>query len=326
MNFQLSKDTSNLIKIVAAIMVMLHHYSQYVIANQFSGSIIYKALSAQAGFLGVAIFFFLSGYGLMQSEQKAHLNLWEFFKRRVLKIYLPVLSVTIIWLSASTLYLSQNSFENNISKLKAGATASIYWWGGGGNCLIYSALTNFGDPVLWFIKVLLLLYVTFYIFTVCWNIGRYWGMGCLMISAIGSSTFIALHYNSFEAISIPFFYIGVTLSMIRNNIKSLLSTCVLICIIGLCQYLTYGQSLAVNILVNSICLIVLIVSLHIIRIEPHIPTFIGAMSFDLYLVHNKVLMVMKGQTEHVHLLSYILVTISLTIIFYFFRTKILRLR
>ena len=51
-------------------MVMLHHYAQYICVNNISDSIFYRALSAQAGFLGVAIFFFLSGFGLMEREQR----------------------------------------------------------------------------------------------------------------------------------------------------------------------------------------------------------------------------------------------------------------
>ena len=59
---------------------MLHHYSQYVCANNLSESVIFRALSYQAGFLGVAIFFFLSGFGLMESESKAHRGIGQFVR------------------------------------------------------------------------------------------------------------------------------------------------------------------------------------------------------------------------------------------------------
>lgn len=89
---------------------MLHHYAQYICVNGFSDSLFYKALSAQGGFIGVAIFFFLSGYGLMESESKSHLNALAFLKRRILKIYLPVILVTFIWMLASPLLLKQTPF------------------------------------------------------------------------------------------------------------------------------------------------------------------------------------------------------------------------
>ena len=110
MKFQLNKDTSDAIKVVAALMVMFHHYSQYICINQLSDSIFYKAMSAQAGFIGVAVFFFLSGYGLMESELKSHLTLKTFIKKRFLKVYLPVLLVTAIWMLISPFLLKNSLF------------------------------------------------------------------------------------------------------------------------------------------------------------------------------------------------------------------------
>lgn len=92
-------------------MVMLHHYSQYVISHEISHAIPYQLLSTQGGYLGVAIFFFLSGYGLMESESKSHLNLKTFFKRRFLKIYLPVLLISFIWMLASPFLLTKVPFS-----------------------------------------------------------------------------------------------------------------------------------------------------------------------------------------------------------------------
>lgn len=62
-------------------MVMLHHYSQYICSNNYSDSIFYKVFSTQGDYLGVSIFFFLSGYGLMEREQKCHLGLLQFSKK-----------------------------------------------------------------------------------------------------------------------------------------------------------------------------------------------------------------------------------------------------
>ena len=120
MRFSISKETSNAVKVIAAIMVMFHHYSQYVMANSISESLFYQLLSTQGGYLGVAVFFFLSGYGLMESEQKSHLNLSAFFKRRLLKVYLPVLLVTAIWMFISPLLLQQTPFEGELVAMEIG--------------------------------------------------------------------------------------------------------------------------------------------------------------------------------------------------------------
>ena len=79
-------------------MVALHHYSAYVISLGYSNNIILKAFSTQGGYLGVALFFFMSGFGLMMSEIKHHLGCVAFLKKRLSKILVPSIFVTIIWM------------------------------------------------------------------------------------------------------------------------------------------------------------------------------------------------------------------------------------
>ncbi len=110
----LDKATADVIKFLAAIVVVLHHYSQYVEINHISGWIGYKLLSSQGGYVGVAVFFFLSGFGLMESEKRSHLSAKRFFQRRFMKVYLPVLAVTFIWYIASPFLVAKSSFETAI--------------------------------------------------------------------------------------------------------------------------------------------------------------------------------------------------------------------
>lgn len=79
-------------------MVAVHHYSQYVISNNISHNLLYQGFSSQGGYLGVAVFFFLSGYGLMKSDMIKHLSFGNFVRKRFIKVYLPVVLVTAIWL------------------------------------------------------------------------------------------------------------------------------------------------------------------------------------------------------------------------------------
>lgn len=109
--FYLSKSVSNAIKIMAAVLVMLSHYSQYICANNLSDSLIFSIISSLGGYLGVALFFFLSGYGLMESEKNSHLNAIKFLKKRLLKVYLPVISVTLLWLAISSLVMTNSPFR-----------------------------------------------------------------------------------------------------------------------------------------------------------------------------------------------------------------------
>ena len=98
MDLRIDKPLSSLVKFFAALTVALHHFSQYVYANDLSECIIYKLFSFQGGFLAVGVFFFLSGYGLMESEKKSHLSPSAFLKKRLFRVYIPVLLVTVLWL------------------------------------------------------------------------------------------------------------------------------------------------------------------------------------------------------------------------------------
>ena len=86
-----------MVKLVAALLVVTSHTAGAAIGMGSEHPFFY-VMASQNGYIGVAIFFFLSGYGLMRSEMKSHLPLGTFFRRRFLKVYLPVILVTVLWL------------------------------------------------------------------------------------------------------------------------------------------------------------------------------------------------------------------------------------
>lgn len=96
--FIINREASNLLKVISALLVMFSHYFNLKAQTGFALNTFEWCVRSQGGNIGVAIFFFLSGYGLMMSEMKSHLPLKVFFRRRFCKIYLPVLLVTAIWL------------------------------------------------------------------------------------------------------------------------------------------------------------------------------------------------------------------------------------
>ena len=139
----LDRNITDLLKFVACIMVAMSHYSGYVLAEGVSSSVIYKAVAANGGYFGVAIFFFLSGYGLMKSDQKRHRNIQEFCKRRLAKAWLPAVIVSTIWLTIA--YFVDLDLLCNSNHYLLG----ILWW--------------FNDEVMWFIRVILIMYLCMYV-------------------------------------------------------------------------------------------------------------------------------------------------------------------
>jgi len=69
----LSRGLTDVVKFAAAIMVAFGHYAGHALS--FSNNPVYRITVMFAGNVGVALFFFLSGYGLMMSERKQHLAL-----------------------------------------------------------------------------------------------------------------------------------------------------------------------------------------------------------------------------------------------------------
>lgn len=145
-NFQLNKTWCDWSKLIAAILVAMSHYATCVCINNDWSDSSFLRLWCQGGNLGVALFFFLSGYGLTESEKKQHLVFNAFVKRRFAKVYLPALMVSVAWALVCLCYRTHYS-------------PSSLWE------VLYDMFWGFNDSVLWFVKILFGLYGVFYLFT-----------------------------------------------------------------------------------------------------------------------------------------------------------------
>lgn len=68
------------LKFICCIIIVLHHYSQYIVSEIGNPNVITNILSSQGGYLAVSLFFFLSGYGLTVSFNKKSLTFFEYLK------------------------------------------------------------------------------------------------------------------------------------------------------------------------------------------------------------------------------------------------------
>jgi len=82
-NKYMSKEYTNCLRGIFAILVVIHHLYQY--SGLLHGTYIGKILQL-CGFLSVAMFFFFSGYGLMFSSNKKN-YIEQFFRKRFLPLY-----------------------------------------------------------------------------------------------------------------------------------------------------------------------------------------------------------------------------------------------
>lgn len=226
-----NRNFTDFLKLLAALLVAAGHYSGYAVSHGH-GNAIYSVLVATGGYIGVAIFFFLSGYGLMMSENKKHVPFFLFIKKRLVKLYFPVVLVSAIW---------------GIVQWPDGK--GIEWIGQ----YLYLAFWGFGDGILWFVRVIIVEYLLFaaYIYL---NIKLWMRETLLWLGTALVYVFVYFYVGDWAAVSIPMFTLGILLAKYESWFYSIvhgkgviLWIIAITGIMGLAYYL-WGNVYAYNLL------------------------------------------------------------------------------
>ena len=186
---ELNRSFTDFLKLLAALLDASGHYSGYAVSHGH-GNVVYNVFVATGGYIGVAIFFFLSGYGLMMSEIKRHAHFLSFIKRRLVKLYLPVVLVSAIW---------------GIVRWPDGM--GIEWIGQ----YLYLALWDFGDGILWFVRVIIVEYLLFAAY-IHLNVKSWMRESLLCLGTALVYVFVYFYVGAWAAISIPMFTLGILLA------------------------------------------------------------------------------------------------------------------
>ena len=184
--------------------------------------------------------------------------------------------------------------------------------------------------MLWFVKVLLVLYLCFGIFG--WiraRSGHTVSILCLnlMTAAAIAVTLLILRIGDFTIISIPLFTVGVISSLYnkgetQKTFAYLGAWCVgIICLLIL---LSGVSTLQIHVLINYVTIFIAIFLLAKFPVKKKlvVPAVVGDISFDIYLVHNKALMALKVLLPVVPLYSFVGLSAAATILFYLIRKKL----
>lgn len=310
--FQISRGASDLLKIVSAILVMFSHYFNLKAQVGFELNPFEWCVRSQGGNIGVGVFFFLSGYGLMMSEMKSHLPLKMFFRRRFCKIYLPVVLVTALWLPITYRITPPDT----------------YW------LIIRDLVIGFNDPVLWFIKSLILLYAVFWLSTVFIDKSNtiYFIVLCGGTVAVCFFSYYTNGNFGLNSISgLPLFSIGVVTALWSSKVFKGLHPAIIPLVLSFAAvslvmsfYPRFVANLAHVIADYAVVATIIIV---FSRWQPsiRIPAILSLITFDIYLIHFKVLVVMKEVTPTLPISLFIAVTVSFSIALYCLRTKLIKI-
>ncbi|SKC08320.1 Membrane-bound acyltransferase YfiQ, involved in biofilm formation [Lachnospiraceae bacterium] len=130
-------NNCKIVRAIMAIMIMLHHISQYVYCSS-----IFNFIFEQIGSTATAIFFFYSGYGVMQGLINKNDYMNGFLKKRFVSVGVPFIIANLIYYVLLTVdglftdrmsYLFTRKFEKAII------------------------------PNAWFVIMIMLMYIAFYI-------------------------------------------------------------------------------------------------------------------------------------------------------------------
>lgn len=310
------RGVTTALKLIAAITVAIFHHSYCVWAGSLDIFSFSYATTSKLASWGIAVFFFFSGYGLMESERRRPLvTFGSFLRRRLLKIYVPVVLVTLLWLP---LYLP-NAADAPDTWGQAAAYAGK---------AITTLLWKWGDSALWFVRSLLQLYLLFFFFAKLLRQNRQTAAWGLMLVGTLGIYLMKCSSNEYQAISIPLFGIGAFASCFKHQLYrgfhlSLLplGACCMIAMV------LHGEASITALLVQNygfVAIVILTCSNFELKL-PNVPLS-GDLSFDVYLVHNKILeYTFRFQGCGLPLGWFAALTLVFSGAFYLLRTRVMKL-
>lgn len=274
----ISKSCSNQLKGIASIMIVIHHY---VHLSGIVGGIVAYIISAHFGYISVSLFFLLSAYGLTESESMKNSSFLFFIKRRLLKIYKPFIIINII-----TIFIYLLIGHMQFTLLSAGK---------------YLIGIKLIDPLLWYIIVSMMLYVFFWIsFQFKKDIYKVIILTLLCVAyMLVGHFYMKLPGNIY--VSVLSFPIGMACSLYAAQIVAVLKSnrfiiyYLLYIVLDISLFFVFHK-LGFQILKTIVLSFMLIPTYLFISyrniLKSKIFMFLGNISYETYLVHNKVFILM----------------------------------
>lgn len=152
----LSLDTSNLIKAICCIVIILHHY-----ALRVNIPLIGTYFGLQSGNYALTIFMLMSGFGVVKSELKHNTTAKMFFHRRFIKLLIPFWIVNILTIIVYSLINPQKPVGVSLDDIRVWDN---FWNFGTGQYTFLDYVMLFlgikeVDGAYWFLEVILYSYL-----------------------------------------------------------------------------------------------------------------------------------------------------------------------
>lgn len=287
----LSINTTQMLKGVAMFLIVLAHLGWFLLSD----NTLLQPWSNYAG-IGVDIFLFLSGYGLLMADFKRTLKPSEFYRKRLLRLFIPLWLVLVAFFVVDKLALGISySFLDTIqSFFGIFNSADIY--------------KDINSP-LWYFTFILLYYLTF-----PWVVrkGRWWL--AVLFWVVGGYAFTHAGLNFFEKVnnlhSLHYlaFPLGVFVAGMQFSLKDkiklpnlavtrlqtlIVSMVRMVAVVILLIIVKYLADLPVNSsgttferqLASLGAVLIIMATAILLPLRLRVLEFIGWCSFEIYLIH-----------------------------------------
>ncbi|WP_158534753.1 acyltransferase family protein [Romboutsia maritimum] len=301
----LSLKNSNVVKGLAAIVVVLHHISQrvYTLGSFF----FFRYL----GYLSVSLFLFYSGYGLMKSYNSKENYLNGFWINRMPKIIIPFILSNVLFITIYTL---------------SGREFSVY------DILTYILGIRLIDSFKWYIIVTIILYSGFYFMFKYLKrnkatVGIFllitgYDLGCRILGMGG--WWYSATYCFFIGILFGQYY-KLIFSFIRKK-YTIITLSILISFISTFALNIFKGNILISIVSSALFVLSCVCILMKLEIGNTIINLLGNISYEIYLVHRIILDGLdKINNEYIYMILCISISILIAYIFSIFVKKSIKI-
>jgi peptidoglycan/LPS O-acetylase OafA/YrhL len=295
--YPFDKDVTSSLKGILCLLIVAHH-----LYNANIGISFFSLWEGAWGPIIVAFFFFMSGYGLMASYKKKGTEyLKGFFRRRLLKVFMPFFIATIAFMALN--YLDTRNWPDFISNILAGRPPL---------------------PNSWFVFAIIIFYVFFYLaFRIRvldnnWRkIGVCFGLSIayiLFMNLIGFATWwwvtalafpSGMAYNEGER-----FFVQKQWHLLFVPIG---------CVVAFLSLYVLHVDVLYTITYMLLPIMTMTLLSHINFPKNRALFFLGNISYEVYLIHGALIFLLRG--THIYIESkyiFALLIYTLTIVFAYF--------
>lgn len=283
------------IRFVATIVILIYHFYTTLSVYPFPLEIeIVSTIFSLLGYIGVALFTFLSGALLWHNYGGDTFSIPLFFRKRFVRMIIPQciafgvfffcqFLVNPVWVINSC--IKENSFGTFISLFGFFYAPNLY------TKLGVSTVWLVGE---WYTSVILVIYILFPLFR--WLFKKHRLVGSLIMVVVYVLNYVYYHLYATSDILMSYFYVvilfwvGMLFQEYKNKIKPLFLF-IDISVIIVIFVLVYLEIIRYSMIVSIVFSLAIFIALYHVNFETKFIRCIAKYNYEIYLIHHRVFII-----------------------------------